>query len=128
MNNTSNNVPAYRITSDDLPDADKKTLSAIAPLLEALNRSLTAIIATLPGLSNPSTKSSSFTVPASGPAVVKLKLGAPAKEVWVSALTQSGGSISAAYSMASIPTNDGAQLSFFGLTPAATYNFTVRYL
>jgi hypothetical protein len=37
-------TPAYRITTDDLPDLDHKTARALQPLLESLNASLTNVI------------------------------------------------------------------------------------
>ncbi len=35
---------SYYLTADDLPEADKKTLAAIQPLLDALNRTLGTLI------------------------------------------------------------------------------------
>ena len=121
-------LPAYRVTSDDLVDADKKVARGVGPLLDALNRCLTPIITVVNALSLPTAKVTTFTTSANGSAYLALGVGAPMTDVWVTGLTPSDGStLDTVYSMSWVPTSAGAQLLFVGLAPLTTYNVRVRY-
>lgn len=127
-------VPAYRLTSEDLPDADKKTARAISPLLEALNRCLTSVIATLNALQQPATKATAFTCDAAGSAYVDLKLGMTPTDLWVSGLTQlvvagaPSDAINFLWNSSWIPRPGGARMLFIGLGPGLTYSLRVRFV
>lgn len=130
-------IPAYRVTPEDLPDADQKTRTAIRPLLERLNRCLTAVIALVNQLaaSAGSSRSASFTTDGSGNATVTLgALAVTPKELWITALTPlstSGQPKALGSSFAPpgwFPTTSGATLSFDSLSANTTYAFTARYL
>lgn len=122
------NLQWYRITPDDLPDADKKTQRALGPLLEALNRALTNIIQVLNTLTLPLPKASAFTTDAAGGAQIDLKLTSTPTELWVSSLVPTQGAISAVYASSWIPLTAGARLLFVGLAASTTYSLKVRYL
>jgi len=121
------NVPQYRITPEDLVDADKKTARALGPLLDALNRTLPGTIASLVALENPSLMSVSFTTDNAGAATVKLGPGAPMSELWVTALLPKTGTLTTAWSMSWIAQPKGARLLFQGLAHLTTYSLKVRY-
>lgn len=122
-------VPAYRVTPDDLPDADKKTKRALEPLLDALNQTLTLLVTTANALSQPTMKATSFTTASNGAAYVSLGLASVPTDLWVTGLTPSDGStLDSVYSVAWIPINQGAQLLLQGLAPLTTYNLRVRYM
>lgn len=121
-------LPAFRVTSDDLPDADKKTMRAVQPLLDALNRCLTAAIQVLNGVDLPAPKASSFTTDSSGVAYVDLKLDTTPSELWVTGLTQAEGVMNFVYGYSWIPLTKGARLLFIGLAASTTYSLKVRYL
>lgn len=120
-------VPTYRITPIDLPDADKKTLRAISPLLEALNRCLSVAVGVLNGLAQPKAKSTTFITDGAGAAAIELSLQTKPTELWLTALAPTEGAISTAFAMAWSPKALGARVSFFGLSAGTTYALTVRY-
>ena len=127
---TTPSVPAYRVTTDDLVDADKKLQRGIGPLLDALNRCLTAVIAGTNALlaSTPSAKAVSFSTATNGAAYVTLGLGVPAQDVWVTGLVPQSGTLDSVYSMSWVAQPAGAQLLFVGLVPLTTYSLRVRWL
>lgn len=127
ISNVIPNIPPYRVTADDLPDADKKTRQAIEPLLDALNRTLATIGLAFNALTIPDPKSSSFTTDSTGKATLTVSMLITPMEVWLTKLKPRSGSINAVYSMAVVPQSMGATLSFFGLAASTTYDFTVRY-
>lgn len=121
------NVPAYRVTEDDLVDADKKLKRGLGPLLDALNRSLTAAVQALVALALPTPMSVTFSTDNTGVATVTLLPGSPIKECWVTALTPTSGSITTVWSVSTTPKPKGVQLVFRGLAHLTTYALTVRY-
>jgi hypothetical protein len=122
-------LPAYRITEEDLPDADKRLRDAIRPLLDRLNRSLTLVITALNAAFAPGKRLATFTADGSGNAAVTLgSLSVTPAELWCTALVLSDGSAPTSYSMTWIPLTAGATVYFTGLTANLAYSFTVRYL
>jgi hypothetical protein len=122
-------IPAYRVTPEDLPDADQKTKSAIRPLLERLNRSLGLVITALNALSAPAPKTTTFITDALGGALVTLgNLERTPAELWQTALTPQTGTLTSGITPAWIPTTNGARLTYAGLSADTTYSVTLRYL
>lgn len=121
-------LPTYRLTGEDLPDADKKTKAAIDPLLSALNVCLARVITALNSLEVPALKTTSFTTTDLGAAYVDISTGTPPGEVWVTSLVPNAGILDTVYSMSWVPTAAGVRLLFVGLYPLTTYALKVRYL
>lgn len=122
-------LPAYRVTEEDLPDANKQLRDAIRPLLDRLNRSLTLVITALNSVFAPGKRTATFIADGSGNATLSLgSLSVTPAELWCTALTLQSGSAPASYSMTWIPLTAGATVYFTGLTANAAYRFTVRYL
>lgn len=115
-------IPSYKITGDDLPEMDSKTLRAIGPLLDALNLCLTTAINVLNTIVLPQAKSSTFTTDSTGAATITLTLTSKPQNLWLSAPPQA----TTVYSMTWIATSTtGVKVSFLGLTPQTKYNFTI---
>lgn len=121
-------LPTYRVTAEDLVDAEKKTARALGPLLDALNLTLSRVISALNTIALPNLKAGTFTTAENGAAYVDLGLSAPATELWVTSITPQGGTLDSVWSMAWIPRAQGARLLFDGLAPLTTYAYKVRFL
>jgi hypothetical protein len=121
-------VPAFRVTPDDLVDADKKTKAALGPLLDALNRCLSNVIVALNSFAQPTPRAASFVTDEVGAAYVDVLPGVPMKELWVTALQPQTGVLSSVWSMSWIPQDQGARMLFVGLAPYTTYAVKARYL
>lgn len=120
-------ISSFHITDDDLPDADKKTRRAISPLLDALNRCLGPLSMAFAALVVPSELSTKFITAPNGSAYLTIGVGQPIARAWIGALTPLSGTIDSVWSMSFVPTSNGAQLLFVGLTPLQTYNVTVMW-
>jgi hypothetical protein len=121
-------VPQFRITTDDLPDADKKFKRAIEPLLEALNRTLGSAVKDLVQGDSATPLVTSFNAAANGAAYLQIGVGQPIKEIWVSWLEPKAGQLATVWSMSPTATSSGALLLFQGLAPNAAYTVKLRYL
>lgn len=121
-------VPPYRVTGDDLPDADKKTQRALEPLLESLNRVIGSLVGAVNSFFQPKLKEASFTTDAYGGSFVDLKLGAPATELWLTAIASGGNIVTTGYAFSWIAQPQGVRLLFVGLSASATFQFKVRYV
>lgn len=118
-------LPSYRVTEEDLVDADKKTKRGVEPLVSALNDCLARVIAALNSLALPTAKTAYFTTDSSGSASVALAgLNVTPKEVYLTYLQPAP---TAVYSVGWTPAANGAAVVFFGLAASTTYTFTVRY-
>ena len=122
------NVPQYKITTDDLPDADRKTQRGIGPLLDALNRCLGAVTLLLNALTLPTIKAATFTTAANGAAYLTLgQLAVTPKDLWVTSLTPKSGTLDSVWSFSWVPATSGAVILFVGLEPLTTYAARVAY-
>ena len=121
----------FRITPEDLPDLDQKTLAGIQPLLDALNVSVQQLVYAAQAQQSSVTTSGTLSTDGAGDATVTIKPQTTSKPFSVQVdqirLVESTEDLSAVYSFSWQLIGDGIRGVFHGLAADTKYAFTITY-